>query len=146
VDTFFGLKYGDFKFDKAHLTFRGAYDTIFNMRYDEYKDIRKERLNRFTYGLYDIEYEADLREASVDFTYEGDYGAGFLRLGRQLVSWGETAGLTILDNINPADNSYQMFFLNPDDLQDTPVDGAVQLQHAPDDGMAHGQLRCDRQS
>ena len=117
VDTFFGLKYGDFKFDKAHLTFRGAYDTIFNMRYDEYKDIRKERLNRFTYGLYDIEYEADLREASVDFTYEGDYGAGFLRLGRQLVSWGETAGLTILDNINPADNSYQMFFLNPDDLK-----------------------------
>jgi hypothetical protein len=120
VDTYLGIKYGDFALDKAHLTFRGGYDTIFHLRYDEYKNIRKEKLNRFTYGLYDIEYEADLREASVDFTYQGDYGSGFLRLGRQLVSWGETSGLTILDNINPADNSYQMFFLNPDDLK-TPL-------------------------
>ncbi|MEW6442200.1 MAG: DUF1302 family protein [bacterium] len=117
IDGYLGYKLGDFSLDKAHLTFRGAYDTIFNIRYDEYKNIRKESPSRFDYGLYDIEYEYDLREATVDFVYQGEGGTGFLRLGRQLVSWGETAGLTITDNINPPDNSFQMFFLNPDDLK-----------------------------
>lgn len=117
VDTHIRYSIGDFSLDKAHLTFRGAYDAIFKLRYEEYKNIRKETPSRFDYGLYDIEYEMDLREANLDFTYDGHYGSGFLRLGRQIVSWGETSGLTITDNINPPDNSFQMFFLNPDDLK-----------------------------
>ncbi len=117
VDSHIRCRVGDFSLDKAHLTFRGAYDTIFHLRYDEYKDIRKDSPSRFDYGLYDIEYEADLREATLDLTYDGQYGSGFFRIGRQIVSWGETSGLTITDNINPPDNSFQMFFLNPDDLK-----------------------------
>lgn len=118
VDAYPRWQFGDFSLDKAHLTYRGAVDTIFNIRDEEYKNIRTNRgPSRFDLSRDDIRYENDLREAFVDLVYQGSGGSGFFRPGRQMVSWGEVSGVTILDVINPPDNSFQMFFLNPDDLK-----------------------------
>lgn len=105
------------KFDKIHLTYRGAYDSIFDLREDAYDGITKVKKDRFLYAKDDIRFENGLREATVDLSYQGTAGKSFLRLGSQLVSWGEGPPLTILDVVNPSDNSFQMFFLNPDDLK-----------------------------
>lgn len=111
-------KAGPISLEKIHLTYRGAYDSIFKLRDSEYGVIEDSRPGgRFNYGKRDIEWENDLREATADITYRGAAGNSFLRLGRQIVSWGEVVGVTILDKINPPDNSFQMFFLNPDDLK-----------------------------
>lgn len=111
------LEWGPFSVAKVHLTYRGAYDSIFDLRKGAYGDIdNKGGPSRFDFGKRDIKYENDLREAFVDFTYKGSLGSGFFRPGRQLVSWGETLGIVLLDIMCPQDNSFQMFFQNPDDL------------------------------
>ena len=118
VDVSPSWVWGDFSVQKFHLTYRGAYDSIFDLRQGAYGDIdNKGGPSRFDYGKRDIRFENDLREAFVDLAYQGPLGAGFFRPGRQLVSWGEVSGATILDIINPPDNSFQMFFQNPDDLK-----------------------------
>ncbi|MBU1053175.1 MAG: hypothetical protein KKC46_05010 [Proteobacteria bacterium] len=114
------MEIGPFSVSKVHLTFRGAYDSIFDLRANEYDDNIRDNmgLSRFDYGKRDIKFESDLREAFVDFVYSGSLGSAFFRPGRQLVSWGEASGnTTILDVINPKDQSYQMFFQNPDDVK-----------------------------
>ncbi|MFH2044661.1 MAG: DUF1302 family protein [Pseudomonadota bacterium] len=113
------MEAGPFSVSKVHLTFRGAYDSIYDLRGNEYHDIVQNRgLTRFDYGKDDVKFEKDLREAFVDFVYSGALGSAFLRPGRQLVSWGEAGGTTtIVDVINPKDNSYQLFFQNPDDVK-----------------------------
>ena len=118
VDVDPGLAWESFSLAKIHLTYRGAYDSIFDLRKGAYGDIdNKGGPSRFDYGKRDIKYENDLREAFVDLTYTGPMGVAFFRPGRQIVSWGEVSGATILDVINPPDNSFQMFFQNPDDLK-----------------------------
>jgi hypothetical protein len=120
VDAYPRKDFGSFSFDKVHLTYRGAYDSIFDLRRDTYDQIREKSPADFELGKDDIQFENDLREASFDITYDGAGGNSFLRVGRQLVSWGEVAGTTILDVVNPMDNSFQMFFQNPDELK-TPL-------------------------
>jgi hypothetical protein len=119
VDVHPELRLGSFSLDKFHFTYRGAYDTIFDITSsDRYDDIQKQNgPSRFDLGLDDIQVENDLREAFLDVVYSGSLGTAFLRPGRQIISWGETMGVTIIDSINPSDNSFQMFFLNPDDLK-----------------------------
>lgn len=116
------MEAGPFSISKVHLTFRGAYDSIYDLRGNEYHDIRENMgASRFDYGKKDVKFESDLREAFVDFVYNGALGSAFFRPGRQLVSWGEASGTTtILDVINPKDQSYQLFFQNPDDVK-TPL-------------------------
>ncbi|MGB5159387.1 DUF1302 family protein [Desulfobacterium sp. N47] len=53
-------------------------------------------------------------------SYKGDFGRGFFRPGRQIVFWGEGLLETLLDVINPPDNSFNLFFQNPDDVK-TPL-------------------------
>lgn len=113
-----GWELGPLSLDKVHLTYRGAYDSIFDIRSDKYRQIReKGGPSKFDFGKQDIRLENDLREFFFDVVYTGSLGTGFVRPGRQLISWGETIGVTIIDTINPPDNSFQMFFLNPDDLK-----------------------------
>ncbi len=120
VDINPGIEWGPFRVEKVHLTYRGAYDSIFDLAAHRY-DI-KENLgaSRFDYGLRDIRFENDLREAFIDFAYQGDSGTGFFRPGRQIVSWGEGMLETLNDVINPPDQSYAMFFQSPDDVK-TPL-------------------------
>ncbi|MBA3037098.1 MAG: hypothetical protein FP814_11475 [Desulfobacterium sp.] len=119
VDIYPDASAGDFSISKVHLTFRGAYDSIYDFRANEYGDI-KDNLgaSRFDYGRKDVKFESDLREAFADLCYNGFLGSAFLRPGRQIVSWGEAGGIsTIMDIINPKDQSYQMFFQKPDDVK-----------------------------
>lgn len=119
VDVYPAIAVGAFSVSKVHLTFRGAYDSIYDLRANEYGDVRDNMgLSRFDYGKRDVKFEQDLREAFVDLVYSGSLGSAFFRPGRQLVSWGETGSLTtIIDVINPKDQSYQLFFQNPDDVK-----------------------------
>ncbi|MBU1053920.1 MAG: hypothetical protein KKC46_08840 [Proteobacteria bacterium] len=119
IDPGSNLEWGSFRVLKAHMTFRGAYDSIYDLRGNEYHDIRENMgLSRFDYGKKDVKFENDLREAFIDFRYSGALGNFFFRPGRQIVSWGEAGGnSTLLDVINPKDQSNMMFFQNPDDVK-----------------------------
>ena len=122
-DVDINIKYsiiGGINLDKVHLTYRGAFDTIFNLRSNEYDSIPNNRSgSRFNYGKEDIKYENDLREASFDLTYRGPLGSAFFRPGRQLVSWGEATAKNIVDVVNPSDMSFAISAF-PDELK-TPL-------------------------
>ncbi len=118
--NFDDVSLGNVGMDKVFLSYRGAYDAIFDLT-DRYDAIPKERdRSDFMYGREDIKFENDLREGFVDFYADFDRSQAWLRLGRQLVSWGEADGFRLMDVINPNDNSTLMFFENPDDLK-TPL-------------------------
>lgn len=117
IDVYPDVKLGAFRVEKVHLTFRGAYDSIFDLaahRHDIADDIGG---SRFDYDLDDTRFEQDLREAFIDFVYTGQFGDGFFRPGRQIVSWGEGLLETLNDVINPPDSSFNLFFQNPDDVK-----------------------------
>ncbi|MBT8342482.1 MAG: hypothetical protein HKP58_01530 [Desulfatitalea sp.] len=103
--------------EKFHFTYRGAYDTVFELRKEEYNNIARDVVGRYNYGLNDIRSENDLREAFFDLVYDGAMGYSYLRSGRQLVGWGETSIGGLCDVINPMDISHEQFFVNPDDLK-----------------------------
>ena len=119
LDVHTNFEMGPISLKKVHLTYRGAYDSIFDLRDDRFNNIPDKREGRFNYGLNNIEYENDLREAFFDLTYDGAYGVGFLRPGRQLVSWGVVQGWTIVDKVNPVDGSFAISAY-PDELH-TPL-------------------------
>ncbi|MBU1055864.1 MAG: hypothetical protein KKC46_18855 [Proteobacteria bacterium] len=120
IDVDPNMSWGPIAVQKIHLTFRGAYDSIFDLRANEYDIKDNMGASRFDYGLEDIRFEADLREAFIDISYKGPLGRGFFRPGRQIVSWGEGMLETLNDVINPPDNSFNLFFQNPDDVK-TPL-------------------------
>ncbi len=100
--------------DKVFMSYRGAYDAIFELT-DRYDDIREKSPDDFELGKDDIEWENDLREIFVDLVAEEGMTKVNLRLGRQIVRWGETDIFNVLNVPNPSDNSFQMFFQDPDD-------------------------------
>ena len=104
-----------FWLDKIFLSYRGAYDAIFDVT-DRYDGMREKSPADFELGRDDLEYENDLREAFVDFLLETENTSTTMRLGRQLVQWGEADGFNIINIVNPLDYSHNMFFENPDDL------------------------------
>ncbi|MBI4516401.1 MAG: hypothetical protein HY699_11370 [Deltaproteobacteria bacterium] len=55
------------------------------------------------------------RERLFQAYIEGSVGDLFVRLGRQVWSWGETDGFRLLDNINPVDNSFGGFLISLDE-------------------------------
>ncbi len=120
VDIKPDISWGPFSVEKVHLTYRGAYDSIFDLAAHRYNIKENLGASRFDYGLKDIRFENDLREAFIDFTFKGTLGRGFFRPGRQIVSWGEGLLETLNDVINPPDNSFNLFFQNPDDVK-TPL-------------------------
>jgi hypothetical protein len=61
------------------------------------------------------------RERLFQAYVQGSVGRLFLRLGRQNLSWGETDGFRLLDNINPLDNSFGGFLI-PLDERRVPLD------------------------
>jgi len=105
----------NFKLNKVHLTYRGAYDAIFDLT-DRYDDVREKSPDDFELGMDDLEYENDLREAFVEMSYEVCMETFILRLGRQFVQWGEADGFNVVNVVNPQDNSCLMFFEMPDEL------------------------------
>ena|GEM_PF-1156317 len=105
------------RLDKFFLSYRGAYDAIFDVvDRDAYNDIRQKSDRDFQLGRDDIETENDLREAFVDIISETGAHSLNLRLGRQIVQWGDADAFNVVNVLNPLDNSTLMFFENPEDL------------------------------
>jgi len=77
-----------------------------NQRLDpEFIDRRISRLRRIGRQRHQLFY------AYVD----GEKGPAFLRVGRQVLAWGETDVFRLLDNINPLDDSFGGFFIALDE-------------------------------
>ncbi len=101
-------------FEKLFLSYRGAYDAIFETT-DRYDHAEDKELGDWELGKDDIEWENDLREAFVDFV--ADYGnmVTTLRVGKQIVQWGEADVFNMINIVNPTNLSWQMFFSPPED-------------------------------
>ncbi len=112
------------RLDKIFLSYRGAYDAIFDVCKDRdaWQDppgaeaINEKSAADFDLGKDDIEYENDLREAFIDIVGETEFQSVTLRLGRQIVQWGEADGFNVVNILNPYDNSVLMFFETPEEL------------------------------
>ncbi len=102
--------------EKVFMAYRGAYDAIFETRRDAYNNILEKERADFEIGKDDAEWGNDLREAFVDCVARGGSQKANLRLGRQIVRWGETDSFNVANVVNPSDYSYQLAFSNPDDL------------------------------
>ncbi len=63
------------------------------------------------------------RERLFQAYVEADVGDLFVRFGRQILSWGETDGFRLLDNINPLDSSFGGFLISIDERR-VPIDMA----------------------
>ncbi len=105
----------DFRLEQVFLSYRGAYDAIFAIRNDKYGDIREKSQADFELGKDDIEWENDLREAFMDLVAQGGMQKTVVRLGRQIVQWGEADGFNLLNVVCPNDYSWHMFFADPQD-------------------------------
>ena len=75
--------------EKVFMSYRGAYDAIFELR-DKYDNVREKSPDDFELGKDDLEWENDLREVFMDLVAEEGMTKVNLRLGRQIVRWGET--------------------------------------------------------
>lgn len=74
-----------------------------------------------------LRHDAVHRERLFQAFIEGSVGNLFMRLGRQNLSWGETDGFRLLDNINPLDASFGGFLVSLDERR-IPLD-MVRLQY-----------------
>ena len=112
-----------FRMEKLFLSYRGAYDAIFDLT-DRFDDrgtfdepgLRDKSPHDWELGKDDLETENDLREAFLDFAGEFGDNSFTMRLGRQIVQWGEADGFVMVNQVNPFDNSTLLFFEMPEDL------------------------------
>ncbi len=110
------MGFGNIQVNKFFLTYRGSYDAVFDVT-DRWDNVRDKSPSDFELGKDDLKVENDLREAFVDIVSEfGAQQSVVLRLGRQIVQWGEADGFNVVNIINPQDNSNKMFFDKPEDL------------------------------
>lgn len=86
---------------------RGLYEGIYDYGPDEYQDVRDANEDEID----DFSRDVDLWEGYVDIRMNKMY----LRLGKQIISWGETDLFPMLDRINPLDNTYGGIFEDLDD-------------------------------
>ncbi|MBE0597143.1 MAG: hypothetical protein IH614_07730, partial [Desulfuromonadales bacterium] len=115
------------RLEKFYLVYRGAYDAIFDVRQDRFSTVREKSPDDFEYGRDDLKWENDLREAFVDFRGEWGQSVADLRIGRQVVQWGEADGFNLMNIVNPQDNRFLMFFDNPEDLANPLWMGKLEL-------------------
>ena len=86
---------------------RALYEGIYDYGPDEYKDVRDANPDLID----DFKKDFDLWEGYVDITP----GKFMFRVGKQIISWGETDLIPMLDKINPLDNTWGGFFEDLDD-------------------------------
>jgi hypothetical protein len=92
---------------KYHIVGRFMYEGVYDYGPQEFKNVRaanQDVIDRF-------KKDGDIWEAYIDYTK----GRGFLRVGRQNLSWGETDIFQLLDRINPIDNTFGGAFEDLDD-------------------------------
>lgn len=86
---------------------RGLYEGIYDYGPRAYQDVRDGNPDEID----DFSRDVDLWEGYVDIRLDNMY----LRLGKQIISWGETDLFPMLDRINPLDNTYGGIFEDLDD-------------------------------
>lgn len=98
---------------KYHLLGRLLYEGVYDYGPQAYKDLRDPGNTQYGDGpnIDKFKKDADIWEAYADYTK----GRGFLRVGRQNLSWGETDIFQLLDRINPIDNTFGGSFEDLDD-------------------------------
>jgi hypothetical protein len=99
----------DVNLEKMFASFRAAYDAIYDLR--TFPIENDYQIGKFELGENDLKWEYDLREIYLDLSLWRFWA----RVGRQIVSWGETDGFRLLDIINPLDTSYNLFFILPEE-------------------------------
>jgi hypothetical protein len=118
-----------------HMTFRGEYDGLYDFGPNEYSTaeaFKKARAVQPTTAMDQALADVDgnrkrLRHLASDrerlFQAYVEYSAGnlFMRTGRQILSWGETDGFRLMDNINPLDSSFGGFLISLDERR-VPLD------------------------
>jgi hypothetical protein len=126
---------------KYHLTFRGEADMLYDWGPKEYSTADQYRnasggsafTNPATGAVVNVGYSRQnlrniatdrerLFQAYVEGTVPFFWGTSiFTRFGRQILSWGETDGFRLLDNINPLDSSFGGFLIDLDERR-VPLD------------------------
>lgn len=92
---------------KYHLTYRLAYEGIYDYgpsQFTDLKDAREEFIDNF-------QLSSEIWEAYLDMSR----GPVAFRFGRQNLSWGETDAFKILDSIQPLDNTFGAYYDPLDD-------------------------------
>ena len=132
-----------------HLTFRGEGDSLYDWGPSEYSTASEFKKALITKApLFVVKNQAfvdvlgkrrELRQLGTDRErlfqayIEGDTGNLFWRVGRQVLSWGETDSFQLLDHINPIDNSFGGFMI-PLDERRVPLDMALANYYIGDFG------------
>lgn len=80
-----------------------------------------------------LRHDAVHRERLFQAYVQAAVGRLFLRVGRQNLSWGETDGFRLLDNINPLDSSFGGFLISLDERR-IPLDMARAQYYLGDHG------------
>ncbi|MCK6556064.1 hypothetical protein L6Q96_16020 [Candidatus Binatia bacterium] len=121
---------------KYHLTYRGEWETLYDWGPKEYSTAEALKApfpngmfyNPATGAVIDVPFWrqrlrslASQRNRLFQWYVEGSVGPLFARFGRQIISWGETDGFRLLDNINPLDSSFGGFLI-PLDERRVPLD------------------------
>lgn len=116
IETDLGIRQGfrlsrnlEFRIERMFAAFRAAYDAIYDLR--DFPIQNEFRTGDFELGRDNLKLDAELREIYVDMSLSRFW----MRIGRQIVSWGETDGFRILDIVNPLDTSYNLFFIMPEE-------------------------------
>ena len=114
IETDLGIRQGlrlsrdlEFRIERMFAAFRAAYDAIYDLK--DFPIENEFRTGDFELGRNDLKLDADLRELYLDMSLSRFW----TRIGRQIVSWGETDGFRILEIVNPLDTSYNLFFIMP---------------------------------
>jgi len=96
VSEFLGNLEMNYKFDEQwalHTILRGRYDGVYDLRNDFKNNVSPSDRE-------DMRSEGEVREIYLDYKPRPDLS---FRLGRQVVIWGESDGLRLMDMINPFD-------------------------------------------
>ena len=106
----------NFRLDKVFLRYRGSYDAIYDLS-DRYDNVPENDDGKFRPGRRTLKMEQDLREVFADVVMEkrGNFRSN-LRLGKQIVQWGESDVFNLINVVNPNDYYNKAFFSLPEQL------------------------------
>jgi hypothetical protein len=105
-----------FRLDKVNMIYKGGYDAVYDLsdRYDNLPVNVDSSEGEF--GKDDLRFENDMKEIYADFVYQRPNTSTTMRLGRQIVQWGEDTGHAISNVIVPTDLRYAPVGSNPEEF------------------------------